>query len=39
MLVYIKADANGKYHLRDRCPVYTSWDETENGNTTVYVEL
>ena len=39
MLAYIKADTDGKYHLRDRRPVYTSWDETENGNTTVYVEL
>ena len=39
MLAYIKADTDGKYHLKDRRPVYTSWDETENGNTTVYVEL
>ena len=39
MLAYIKADTNGKYHLKDRRLVYTSWDETENGNTTVCVEL
>ena len=39
MLAYIKADTNGEYHLKDRRPVYTSWDETENGNITVYVEL
>ena len=39
MLAYIKADTDGKYHLKDRRPVYTFWDETENGNTTVYVEL
>lgn len=39
MLAYIKADANGKYHLKDRQPVYTSWDETEGGNITVCVEL
>ena len=39
MLAYIKADTDGKYHLRDRHPVYTTWDETESGNTTVCVEL
>ena len=39
MLAYIKAGTDGKYHLKDRRPVYTSWDETENGNITVYVEL
>ena len=39
MLAYIKADTDGKYHLKDRHPVYTSWDETESGNTTVCVEL
>ena len=39
MLAYIKADTNGKYHLKDRRPVYTSWDETESGKLTVCVEL
>ena len=38
-LSYIKADTNGKYHLKDRRPVYTSWDETESGKLTVCVEL
>lgn len=39
MLSYIKADADGKYYLKNRHPVYTSWDETESGKITVYVEL
>lgn len=37
MLAYIKADTNGKYHLKDRRPVYTSWDETETGELTVNI--
>lgn len=39
MLAYIKVGNDGKYHLKDRHPVYTSWNETENGKLTVYVEL
>lgn len=39
MLAYIKVGADGKYHLADRQPVYTSWDETESGDLTVCVEL
>ena len=39
MLAYRGAETDGKCQLGDRCPVYTSWDETENGNTTVCVEL
>ena len=37
MLSYMEKNEDGKYKLSERKAVYTEWDETESGRTTVAV--